>query len=251
MESDYKFKRVLLKLSGEAIARKDEAGHVTEIFDGELIARIAGIIKKLVDDGVQVGVVIGGGNIWRGAYGKDVVRARADQMGMLSTMMNSLRLEDAIEKAGCPVTVMTHIGMNSFAEPYDFRKAVAYLESGKVVIFGAGLGIPFITTDTTVVVRAAEIGADVILMAKNIDGVYTADPAGHPEAKRYRVVSYDECLAKDLHATDISASALAKEQKINMYVFELKEPENILRAAAGEEIGTLVTYDGSLPAELY
>lgn len=255
-EMKKRFNRVLLKLSGEAIAKKDSDGSVAEIFDPALIDEITEVIKKLVADGIQVGVVIGAGNIWRGAYGKGVKRARADQMGMLGTMMNCLRLEDAIEKKGCPVTVMSPINMNSFAEQYDFRRAIQYLESGKVVIFGAGTGIPFVTTDTTVVVRAAEIDADVILMAKNIDGIYVRDPRDENgvidrNVPRYKVVSYDECIEKGLHATDVSASALAKEQKINMYVFALSDPENIIRAVNGEEIGTLVTYDSKAESQLY
>ncbi len=238
-----KYKRVLLKLSGEALANKDSH----EIFDNETITEIAKVIKKLTDDGVQVGIVIGAGNIWRGAYGVGVKRARADQMGMLGTVINCLRMEDAIEKAGCKARVMSPVGMNSFAEQYDFRKAIEYLNEGTVVLFGAGTGIPFVTTDTTVVVRAAEIDADVILMAKNIDGVYEKDPVGKDgvidrSVKRYKVVTYDESIEKGLHATDISASVIAKEQKIDMYVFALKEPENIIKAVGGEEIGTLVTY---------
>ena len=255
-ETKRRFNRVLLKLSGEAIAKKDAAGGVDEIFDPQIIDEITDVIARLVADGIQVGIVIGAGNIWRGAYGKGVKRARADQMGMLGTMINCLRLEDAIEKKGCPVTVMSPVGMNSFAEQYDFRRAISYLESGKVVIFGAGTGIPFVTTDTTVVVRAAEIDADVILMAKNIDGIYVRDPRDENgeidrSVPRYKVVSYDECLEKGLHATDISASALAKEQKIDMYLFALSDPENILRVVNGEELGTLVTYDKNAKTELY
>ncbi|MBE6541828.1 MAG: UMP kinase [Ruminococcaceae bacterium] len=245
--AECRFKRVLLKLSGEAIAKKDDENKVDEIFDPEIIDRIADVVKRLVDDGIQVGIVIGAGNIWRGAYGKGVKRARADQMGMLGTMINCLRLEDAIEKKNCPVTVMSPINMNSFAEQYDFRKAIAHLNDGMVVIFGAGTGIPFVTTDTTVVVRASEIDADVILMAKNIDGIYTRDPRDENgeidrSVPRYKVVSYDECLVKGLHATDVSASAIAKEQKMDMYVFALSDPENIIKVVKGEEIGTLVTH---------
>jgi len=254
--AECRFKRVLLKLSGEAIAKKDDENKVDEIFDPEIIDRIADVVKRLVDDGIQVGIVIGAGNIWRGAYGKGVKRARADQMGMLGTMINCLRLEDAIEKQGCKVTVMSPIPMNGFAEPYDFRKAVAHLEDGMVVIFGAGIGVPFVTTDTAVVVRGAEISADVILMAKNIDGIYTENPRDaegniRPDVPKYKTISYDECIAKNLKATDVSASALAKEQKINMYVFALADPRNIIRVVMGEEIGTLVTYDPKTKAELY
>ncbi len=251
------YKRVLLKLSGEAIAKKDENGRVTDIFDASLIERIASIIHRIASEGVCLGIVIGGGNIWRGAYGKGVTRARADQMGMLSTVINCLRLEDAIEKAGTPACVMTPIAMNSFTQPYDFRKAIEFQEKGGVTIFGGGLGIPYVTTDTTVVVRGLETKADILLMAKNIDGIYAKDPRDKatgkldPTVPRYKVVSYAECLTKNLKATDISASAVAGEQGIDMYVFALSEPENILRVIHGEPIGTLVTHDSEAKAEFY
>ena len=250
------YSRVLLKLSGEAIAKKDINGHVEAIFDNEIISEIADVIKRLVSDGIEVGVVVGAGNIWRGAYGRGVNRARADQMGMLGTVINCMRLEDAVEKSGCRAKVMTPQNINGFTEPYDFRDAAEHMKNGTVVIFGGGLGIPFITTDTATVVRGAEIGADIILMAKNIDGVYEKDPKKpdgtiDTSVKKYKVVSYDECLERGLHATDVSASALAKEQKINMYVFALSDPENIIRAANGEEIGTLVTYDACIKSETY
>ncbi|MBQ8188015.1 MAG: uridine monophosphate kinase [Clostridia bacterium] len=254
-----RFKRVLLKLSGEALAKQetiDGKEKVVDIFDPEIIGRIADVIKKLVDEGTEVGIVIGAGNIWRGAYGEGVKRARADQMGMLGTMINCLRMEDAIEKKGCPVTVFSPGGMNGTAESYDFRKAIKVMQNGGVAIFGAGLGIPFVTTDTTAVVRAAEIGADVILMAKHIDGIYEKDPVRADgsidrSVPRFKTVSYDYCLQKGLKATDISASALAKEQKIDMYVFALSDPENILAAVNGEEIGTLVTYDKNAEIEIH
>lgn len=249
-----RFKRVLLKLSGEAIAKKGANGETEEIFDCEIIDKITDVIKKMVDDGVQVGIVIGAGNIWRGALGKGVTRARADHMGMLATMINCLRLQDAIEKKDCKATVMTPITMNGFAEPYDFGKAVAHLKEGTVVIFGAGTGIPFVSTDTTAVVRAAEIDADVILMAKNIDGIYTCDPNKKENkniAKKYKTISYDKCLKDDLHATDVAASALAEQQKIDMYVFALSSPDNILKVVNGEEIGTFVSSDRATAAELY
>ena len=247
MGNEIRFRRVLLKLSGEAIADKKTG----EIFDSGIIDKIAGIVKRLTDDGVEVAIVIGAGNIWRGVYGKGLNRARADEMGMLGTMINSMRLEDALETAGCKVTLMSSIPMQGFAEPYDFRKARRHLEKGKVVILGGGLGTPFITTDTAAVVRGGEIGADVILMAKNIDGIYTSDPRKDSTAKRFKTVSYDECLSKNLRATDASASAIAKDQKVDMYVFGLDDPENIVRAVYGEEIGTLVTHDGNIKSELY
>lgn len=247
MNNQIRFRRVLLKLSGEAIADKTNG----EIFDPSLIDGIASVIKQLSDDGVEVAIVIGAGNIWRGAYGKGLNRARADQMGMLGTMINSMRMEDALESAGCKVSLMSSIPMQGFAEPYDFRLARKHLSSGKTVVLGGGLGTPFITTDTAAVVRGGEIGADVILMAKNIDGVYTADPRKCSDAKRYKVISYDECLERDLRATDPSASAIGKDQGVDMYVFALEKPENILRAVYGEEIGTLVTHDGNVKSEVY
>ena len=247
VNNDIKFRRVLLKLSGEAIADKKTG----EIFDPDKIKGISDAIRRLTDDGVEVAVVIGAGNIWRGVYGKGLNRARADQMGMLGTMINSMRIEDALESAGCKVSIMSSIPMQGFAEPYDFRKARRHLSNGKVVILGGGLGTPFITTDTAAVVRGGEIGADVILMAKNIDGIYTADPRNDPDAKRYKVVSYAECLGKNLRATDASASAIAQDQGVDMYVFALSDPENIVRAVHGEEIGTLVTHDAETEPELY
>lgn len=251
-----RFNRILLKLSGEAIALKNSDGDIDSIFDSEKIEEIAGIIKKLHDDNVEVAIVIGGGNIWRGKYGEGIKRARADQMGMLATVINCLRLEDAIEKAGCRAIVMTPIQMNSFTEPYDFRKAISHLEDGTVVIFGAGIGVPYLTTDTTVVVRGAEIGADVLLMAKNIDGIYSEDPRDkngdiRSDVPKFKIISYRECVQRGLDATDISASAIAEKQGIDMYVFALSEPENILRVVNGEEIGTFVTHDSTVKCEIY
>jgi uridylate kinase len=229
---------VLLKLSGEAIAKKGANGETEEIFDCEIIDKITDVIKKMVDDGVQVGIVIGAGNIWRGALGKGVTRARADHMGMLATMINCLRLQDAIEKKDCKATVMTPITMNGFAEPYDFGKAVAHLKEGTVVIFGAGTGIPFVSTDTTAVVRAAEIDADVILMAKNIDAIYSADPKKDPTATRYEELTYDEIVERDLRALDMTATIFCRDNGIRCYAFGLSDPENIYRVVMGERIGT-------------
>ncbi len=256
-EGELPYRRILLKLSGEAVSKKDESGRETELFDAGLIDRIAGILHDLVERGVRIGVVIGGGNIWRGAYGKDVTRARADQMGMLSTVINCLRLEDAIEKQGTPAVVMTPVVMNGFTQIYDFRRAVEFQDKGGVTIFGGGLGTPYLTTDTTVVVRALETGADIILMAKNIDGIYERDPRKKekgfidPSIRRYKVISYDECIRRELKATDLSASAIARDQGIDMYVFALSDPENIRRVALGEELGTLVTHDAAREAEFH
>ena len=246
-ENGLRWKRVLLKLSGEALADKDNG----EILNAEKVAQVADLIARMVKAGTEVGVVIGAGNIWRGALGKGVRRARADQMGMLGTMINCLRLEDAVEKTGTPVTVMSPVAMNSFAEQYNFRAAGEYLSAGKVVIFGAGLGIPYISTDTACVVRAAEIGADIILMAKNVDGVYNADPKKDPAARRYRIISAKQCVDDDLHAIDEAAALIAAEQNIDAYVFSLSDPDNILRVIRGEEIGTLLSSDEETKAEFY
>lgn len=244
------FKRVLLKLSGEALAEKKivvENGvtkeEVAEIFDEEKLKVIAEAIRKALEMGVQMGIVIGAGNIWRGKLGVNVTRARADHMGMLAITINCLRFQDALEKAGVNAKVMTPMPMNGFTETFQFKNAIEYIESGVPVIFAGGLGIPFVSTDTTTVVRAGEIQADMILMAKSVDGVYDKNPSTNKDAKKYKKVSYDICLRDKLGATDITASALAEEQKINSYIFDLADPENIVRAVAGEEIGTLVTFE--------
>lgn len=245
-----KYKRAFLKLSGEAIAKKDENGNVIEIFDDEIINGLAEDVCECFDHGTGLGIMLGAGNIWRGKYGKEMVRAKADHMGMLATTINCLRFQDAIQKKGRDAVVMTAVEMNSFTEPFSYERAIAYIEAGRPVIFGCGVGMPYVSTDTAGVVRALEIGADVILMAKNVDGVYSADPGKDPAAKRYKVVSYKECLDKELRATDISASAIAREQGIDMLVFSLKEKGSILRAVKGENVGTLVTAEG-VPAEMY
>ncbi len=245
-----KYKRVFLKLSGEAIAKKDGNGNVTEIFDNEVIDDLATAVCECADLGVGLGIMIGAGNIWRGKYGKGMNRAKADHMGMLATTINCLRFQDAIQKKGRDAVVMTAVEMNSFTEPFSYERAVAYINEGRPVIFGCGAGIPYISTDTAGVVRALEIGADVILMAKNVDGVYTADPNKDPDAKRYKIISYKECLDKELRATDISASAIASDQGIDMLVFSLKEKGSILRAVKGENVGTLVTAE-DVEAEMY
>lgn len=250
------YRRVVIKLSGEALAKKNASGHIDSIYDDDILSRLAKTIRQCVSLGVQPGIVIGAGNIWRGELGKTVERTRADHMGMLATMINCLRMQDALLAEGVDAVVMASVPMPGFAEVFDHKKAMADLENGKVVIFGGGIGIPFVSTDTATVVRAVEIGADAILMAKNINGVYTANPRDEDEkvaasAKRYKKVSYAQCLADNLQATDTSASAIAMEQRINMYVFGLSRVEDIVKAVSGEEIGTLVTYDSNAEAVLY
>ena len=193
--------------------------------------------------GVQVGMVVGGGNFWRGAKnsgGGNMQRSRADHMGMLATVINCLAVADVCEQKGIPAKVQTAIAMNEIAEQFTRDGAVKYLEEGKVVIFGAGSGCPYFSTDTAAVLRAAEIGADVILLAKNIDGVYSADPAKDPTATKYDEITYDEVLAQHLMVMDITATSLAMDNHIPVLVFALKEPKNIVKALCGENVGTVV-----------
>ncbi len=237
-----KYKRVMLKLSGEAISKKNPDGSFTEIFDEESIDGIAQSIKRCTDLGVGFGVMIGAGNIWRGKYGKGMNRSRADHMGMLATTINCLRMQEALIKAGMNPVTMSAISMTAFAESFNAANARAYLDELRPVIFACGIGIPYISTDTAGVVRALEIGSDVILMAKNIDGIYTADPELDKSAEKFRKISYSTCLDMDLRATDSAASAIAMEQKIDTFVFSLKEDDSIYRAITGNIDGTLVTY---------
>lgn len=232
-----KYKRVLLKLSGEALAPAD-GSH--QILDYEMLDRIAQVMKRCVEIGTQVCIIVGGGNIWRGRQGTKMDRTRADHMGMLATTINALALQDFFEQNGLDTRVMTAVEMKQYAEPYIRNRAVSHLEKGRVVILGGGLGIPFISTDTAAAVRAAEINADVILMGKNIDGVYNADPKKDPLAVRYDEISYKEILAKDLKAMDSTAASFGNENHIKTFVFELKEPENIYKAIVGEVDGTIV-----------
>ena len=228
-----KYKRILLKLSGEALA-KDCNG----ILNFEFIDEVAKVLKKCNDEGVQIAVIVGAGNIWRGRQGGAMDRVKADHMGMLATTINSLALEDTFKQAGLKARTMTAVEMKAFADPYCSREAVKHLEEGEVVIFGCGLGMPFFSTDTAAVLRAAEIGADAVLMAKNIDGIYSADPKVDASAVKYDEISYKEVLAKELHALDLSATTLCMENDIKVYAFELKDPMNIYRVIMGEKIGT-------------
>ena len=239
--TELKYKRILLKVSGEALGEKTAQGDGFGL-DFAKMNEVAASIKSCVDMGVQVGLVIGGGNFWRGVKngsGK-MQRSHADSMGMLATVMNCLAVADVMEQKNIPVRVQTAIEMRSIAEPYIRSRAIRHLEKGRVVIFGCGTGNPFFSTDTAAVLRAAEIDADVILLAKNIDGVYSADPKVDPTAVKYDTISYDEVLAQHLQVMDTTATSLSMDNRIPVLLFALKDPENILRVVHGEKIGTIV-----------
>ena len=240
--SEIKYKRVLLKISGEALAGDKHRG-----LDFNVIGGVCDVIKKCVEAGVQVGVVVGGGNFWRGLKdgGNRMERVRADQMGMLATVINCLAVADCLEQRDVPVRVQTAVEMNKIAEPYIRGKALRHLEKGRVVIFGCGTGNPFFSTDTAAVLRAAEIGAEVILLAKNVDGVYDSDPAKNPNAKKYDRLTYMDVLNQGLGVMDTTATSLSMDNHILILVFALSDPENIYRAVNGEKIGTIVEEDKS------
>lgn len=231
------YKRVLLKVSGEALAGEKKTG-----LDFAVIRSVCMAVKSCIEMGVEVGIVVGGGNFWRGAKdgGGKMERTRADHMGMMATVMNALALSDVFEQIGVPVRVQTAISMSQIAEPYIRLKADNHLSKGKVVIFGCGTGCPYFSTDTAAVLRAAEIGADAILLAKNIDGVYSADPKLDPNAVKYDKISYDDVLANHLAVMDTTATSLSMDNNIPVIVFALKDPENIVRVVLGEDIGTKV-----------
>ena len=232
-----KYKRVLLKISGEALAGGAHRG-----LDFDVIGKVCDVIKQCVEAGVQVGIVVGGGNFWRGVKdgGDRMERVRADHMGMLATSINALALADVLEQKGVDVRVQTAIEMRAVAEPYIRSRAIRHLDKGRVVIFGCGTGNPFFSTDTAAVLRAAEIDADVILLAKNIDGVYSADPKVDPKAVKYDTITYDDVLAQHLQVMDSTATSLSMDNKIPVLLFALKDPQNIIRAVMGEKIGTIV-----------
>ena len=231
------YRRVLLKISGEALAGDKRTG-----LDFQMIGRVCDVVKQCLDMGVQIGLVVGGGNFWRGAKdgGGRMERTRADHMGMLATVMNCLAVADVCEQKGIPVRVQTAIEMRPIAEPYIRSRAIRHLEKGRVVIFGCGTGNPFFSTDTAAVLRAAEIGAEVILLAKNVDGVYSADPVKDPAAVKYDTISYDDVLAQHLMVMDTTATSLSMDNHIPVLLFALKDPENIVRAVCGEKVGTIV-----------
>ena len=232
-----KYKRVLLKISGEALAGEQHRG-----LDFQVIGEVCDVVKKCVALGVQVGIVVGGGNFWRDLKdgGDRMERTRADHMGMLATVINALAVADCLEQRGVEVRVQTAIAMNAIAEPYIRGKAIRHLEKGRVVIFGCGTGNPFFSTDTGAVLRAAEIEADAILLAKNIDGVYSADPMKDPAAMKFDEITYDEILARHLMVMDSTATSLSMDNHIPIVLFALKDPENILRVVMGEKVGTIV-----------
>lgn len=228
------YKRVVLKVSGEALAGKKGFG-----FDFDVVNSVALEVKGLIDMNVEVGLVVGGGNIWRGRTGEGMDRSTADHMGMMATCINALALQDALEGIGVMTRVQTAIEMKEIAEPFIRRKAVRHLEKGRVVIFAAGTGNPYFSTDTTAALRAAEIDADVILLAKNVDGVYDKDPNKYSDAKKYDKLSYIEVLEKGLQVMDSTATSLCMDNSIPILVFGLEEG-NIKKAICGEKIGTLV-----------
>lgn len=234
--SGVKYKRVLLKLSGEALAGEQKTG-----VNAETVGKICDKIKEVVQMGVEVAIVVGGGNFWRGRNGHQMERTTADYMGMLATAMNGLALQDALEARGIYSRVQTAIEMKEIAEPFIQRKAEKHLTRGRVVIFACGTGHPFFTTDTAAVLRATEINAEVILLGKSIDGVYSADPKLDPNAVKYEEISYLDVLNKDLKVMDSTATALCKDNNIPLLVFGIADPENIVRAVKGEKVGTIVS----------
>ena len=235
-----KYQRIILKLSGEALAGSGGFG-----IDPEIIRAIAGEVKEVVEIGVQVAIVVGAGNIWRGIMGTGMGmdRATSDYMGMLGTVINSLALQDSLEKQGVDTRVQSAIEMREVAEPYIRRRALRHLEKGRVVIFAAGTGNPYFSTDTCAALRAAEIEADVILMAKKVDGVYDDDPMENPNAKMFKELVYMEMLKKGLGVMDATATSLCMDNKIPIIVFGLSTPGNIKKAVMGEKIGTYVKGD--------
>jgi uridylate kinase len=231
-----KYKRIILKISGEALAGAGRFG-----LDDEMLGMVAEEIGELTSLGVQTSVVVGGGNFWRGRTSEHMDRATADYMGMLATIINALALQSALENAGIKTRVQTAIEMREIAEPYIRRKAIAQMDRGDVVIFAAGTGNPFFSTDTTAALRAAEVEADVILLAKRIDAVYSDDPEKNPNAVRYTKITHQEILEKELKVMDSTAASLCRDNKIPVHVFAISEKGNILKAVTGEEIGTLIT----------
>lgn len=233
-----KYKRVILKISGEALAGENHFG-----IDAETLGAISEQIKDCVELGVQIAIVVGGGNFWRGRSGKGMDRTTADHMGMLATVINALALQDALEARSVPTRVQTAIEMRQIAEPYIRRKAVRHLEKKRVVIFACGTGNPYFSTDTTAALRAAEIDAEIIMLAKKVDGVYDSDPVQNPDANKFDKLSYIDVLNKGLGVMDSTATSLCMDNRIPIRVFGLDNPENIKNVILGKEIGTIVKED--------
>ena len=229
-----KYKRVILKISGEALSSPGEN------IDFDIVAIVAKQVAEISDMGVEVCIIVGGGNIWRGRQGKHMDRVTADHMGMLATVINSLAIQDALEAMGKQVRLQTAIEMIKIAEPFIRRKAVRHLEKGRIVIFACGTGNPYFTTDTATALRAAEMEADLILLAKNVDGVYDSDPKKNPDAKKFDEISYLEVISRGLQAMDTTAVTLCMENNIPILAFGLSEKESIKRAVLGEKMGTLI-----------
>ena len=229
------YKRVLIKLSGEALAGDKKTG-----LDDSTLQSICASIKKIYDLGTEIAIVVGGGNFWRGRSSGNMDRTRADHIGMLATAMNALALADALERVGCDVRVQTAISMQQVAEPYIRNRAVRHLQKNRVVIFGCGTGNPFFSADTAASLRAAEIDAQVILKATMVDGVYDSDPHKNPNAKRYSTISFDQILSEQLGVMDMTAASMCRDNNIPVLVFSLEDPDNIIRAVKQEDIGTLV-----------
>lgn len=232
---EVKYKRVLIKLSGEALAGKTGFG-----LDNDVVAGVVKELKAVHDMGVDIGVVVGAGNFWRGRQGTDMDRATADYMGMLATVLNCLALQDALEREGVHTRVQTALQITQVAEPYIIRKAIRHLEKGRVVIFGCGTGNPYFTTDTAAALRAAEIKADCLLLAKNVDGIYDSDPKINSDAKKFNRISAMEFIARGLTAMDTTAVSLCMTNKIPVIAFGLNEPDSIRRVVSGENLGTII-----------
>ena len=234
-----KYKKILLKVSGEALAGENKFG-----LDEKTLEKISQSIKKVVDMGVEVSVVVGGGNFWRGRSGQNMDRTRADHMGMLATAINALALCSSLENCGVETRVQTGIEMRSIAEPYIRGRAIRHLQKGRVVIFGCGTGNPFMSTDTAAALRAVETDADIILLAKKVDAVYDSDPNVNPDAKKFDALSFSDILGKELGVMDSTAASMCRDNDMPILVFGLDNPDNIVKAVEGEKIGTLVTKNG-------
>lgn len=230
-----KYKRILIKLSGEALAGREGHG-----LDENVISRVVSEIQRIHDMGVEIALVIGGGNFWRGRQGKQMDRTTADHMGMLATVMNSLAMMDALEQRGIPTRVQTALIMTSVAEPYILRKALHHFEKGRIVIMACGTGNPYCSTDTAAAQRACEIQADVLMMAKNIDGIYDSDPRVNPAAKKYDHINYIDVIKKGIKAMDATAATMCMENNIPVLAFALDEEDSLIKAVCGEKIGTVI-----------